>query len=93
MRRHRRKGPRLQQGNSRLRRHRGHANSSEGNTAAAEQFAKLAANPSLSIFLRTLDSLETQLKERSVFVLEPSFLPGLELFRSGQLGETGLPKP
>lgn len=64
---------------------------SEGNLAVAAQYVKFRENPGLSMFLRWLDSLEIILKDRSEFVIDPSFLPGLEFFRSGPSTEVGIP--
>ncbi len=56
---------------------------SEGIRRAAEAYAEYEGNEQFSMFLRYLESLETELASRSVIVLDASQLPAIEWFRKG----------
>ena len=53
----------------------------EGYLAAAKYYEQYGEDYKLSMFLRALESLKTQLKERSVILLDGSVLPPLKWFR------------
>lgn len=50
----------------------------QGETKAAESYAKFNADPEFSMFLRSVESLRASLKDRSVFLLDAQTLPVLE---------------
>lgn len=56
---------------------------SEGARAAAVYYSKFNENPGLSMFLRSLESLEIQLKGRVVFLMDEGQNPAIGFFRSG----------
>lgn len=56
---------------------------SEGEAAAADVYKQFNAAPELSAFLRSLDSLRTELKRRAVIVLDGSTLPAINWFSQG----------
>jgi len=56
---------------------------SEGDQAAAEYYKEYEKNEEFSMFLRSLESLRTELKSRSVILLDGSELPAVEFFRTG----------
>jgi modulator of FtsH protease HflC len=56
---------------------------SEGDRAAAEIYKEFDKDPELSAFLRSLESLKTELKSRSVMLLDGTELPAIRWFRGG----------
>ena len=55
----------------------------EGRLAAAEYYTKYGEDQELAQFLRGIDSLKIQLKDRSVILLDGSELPMVKWFRTG----------
>jgi len=55
----------------------------EGDRAAAKYYSQFAENPELSIFLRSLESLEKELSSKSQILLDGSELPAVKFFREG----------
>lgn len=64
----------------------------EGRLAAAEYYSKYGEDQDLALFLRGIQSLEIQLKDRSVILLDGSELPMVKWFRTGPTFDN-LPKP
>ncbi len=56
---------------------------SEGDRAAASYYKEFARNEPFSMFLRSLESLKTELASKSVILLDGSELPAVEFFRTG----------
>jgi membrane protease subunit HflC len=54
----------------------------QGETKAAESYAKFNADPEFSMFLRSVESLRASLKDRSVFLLDAQTLPVLEWLKT-----------
>ncbi len=60
----------------------------QGETAAAESYAKFAEDPEFSMFLRSLESLRVSLKDRTDFVLDSGVMPILQWLRFSPTLET-----
>jgi membrane protease subunit HflC len=56
---------------------------SEGDRAAATYYKEFARNEPFSMFLRSLESLKTELEAKTVILLDGSELPAVEFFRTG----------
>jgi membrane protease subunit HflC len=56
---------------------------SEGDRAAATYYKEFARNERFSMFLRSLESLKTELESKAVILLDGSELPAVEFFRTG----------
>jgi len=55
----------------------------EGDSAAAKHYQRFAKNEDLAVFLRSLESLETELASRTVMLLDGSQLPAIKYFSEG----------
>lgn len=64
---------------------------SEGDRAAAEIYKEFAKNPELSAFLRSLESLKTELSSNSLIILDGSELPAVKWFKEGPSLPTAKP--
>ena len=56
---------------------------SEGEAAAAEYYAIFDQAPEFAIFLRSLKSLEAELAERAIILMDGSMVPAVQYFRLG----------
>jgi len=54
-----------------------------GDRAAAEYYKDFAENEEFSMFLRSLESLRTELKSRAVIILDGTQVPAAQYFRTG----------
>jgi regulator of protease activity HflC (stomatin/prohibitin superfamily) len=57
--------------------------SAEGYQQLDELYSQFSEAPELVIFLRSLESLETELADRTVFLLDGSMIPAVQFFREG----------
>jgi len=55
----------------------------EGDSAAAKYYRRFAENERLGMFLRSLESLKTELASKAVILLDGSEVPGAVFFREG----------
>jgi len=55
----------------------------QGDQAAAEEYKKFGEDWQLAAFLRSLESLKTELQGRTIFLLDGSAVPGVKYFREG----------
>jgi len=55
----------------------------EGDSAAAKYYKKFRKNERLAMFLRSLESLKTELASKTVILLDGSQIPAVKFFREG----------